>query len=66
MLNFISIFFVHLWEVDGQMVLITINCQYEIKKGVLIGKTSEYLFLKTQEKITAIPVKSMVKEIGIK
>ncbi len=52
-------------ETKGKNIEVRFN-DGEIKKGILIGKTSEYLFLKTQEKITAIPVKSMVKEIGIK
>lgn len=38
----------------------------EITSGILIGKTSEILFLKKNEKIIAIPIKSMIKEIGIK
>jgi len=38
----------------------------EVKKGVFIGKTTEYLFLRTKDKITAIPIKSTVKEIEIK
>ncbi len=38
----------------------------EITTGILIGKTSEILFLKKNGKVTAIPIKSMVKEIGIK
>ncbi|WP_179950040.1 hypothetical protein [Lutibacter citreus] len=38
----------------------------EITKGIMIGKTSEILFLKIDEKITAIPIKSVVKKIEIK
>ena len=38
----------------------------ETKSGILIGKTSEILFLKKNEKISAIPIKSMLKEIEIK
>lgn len=38
----------------------------EIINGVLIGKTSEILFLKRDENISAIPIKSMVKEFEIK
>ncbi|WP_199269632.1 hypothetical protein [Formosa sp. L2A11] len=38
----------------------------EVKTGTLIGKTSEILFLKKKDKITAIPIKSMLKEIEIK
>jgi hypothetical protein len=38
----------------------------EVKNGVFIGKTTEYIFLKSNERITSIPIKSMVKEIEIK
>ncbi|MFC5046100.1 hypothetical protein ACFSTE_04965 [Aquimarina hainanensis] len=52
-------------ETEGKTIGVKFN-DGDIRKGILIGKTSEYLFLKTKEKITAIPVKSMVKEIDIK
>jgi hypothetical protein len=38
----------------------------EIKKGKMIGKTKDVIFLLTGEKVTAIPITSLVKEIEIK
>ena len=52
-------------ETESKMIGVKFN-DGEVKNGVFIGKTTEYLFLKTNEKITAIPIKSMVKEIEIK
>ncbi len=52
-------------ETGGKKIEVRFN-DGEVKRGILIGKTSEYLFLKTEENITSIPIKSMVKEIQIK
>ena len=37
----------------------------EIKKGIMIGKTKEVVFLLIGEKVEAIPITSLVKEIQI-
>jgi hypothetical protein len=38
----------------------------EIKKGILIGKTREVLFLLKDKKVDAVPITSLVKEFEIK
>ena len=38
----------------------------EIKSGKLIGKTKDVIFLLNDEKVYAIPISSLVKEIRIK
>lgn len=38
----------------------------EIKKGILIGKTREILFLLNNEKVDAVPISSLVKEFEIR
>ncbi|MBT2163146.1 hypothetical protein [Zobellia barbeyronii] len=52
-------------ETNSEMIGVKFN-DGDTKRGILIGKTSEYLFLKTEGEITAIPIRSMVKEIEIK
>lgn len=38
----------------------------EVKTGIMIGKTANVLFLLNDEKVTAIPITSLVKEFEIK
>ncbi len=52
-------------ETQGKKIEIKFN-DAEIKQGVLIGKTTDYIFLKTSENIVAIPIEATVKEIIIK
>jgi hypothetical protein len=37
----------------------------DVLKGILIGKTKDVLFLKKDEKVTVVPISSMVKEFEI-
>lgn len=54
-------------QIENESIMIGVKFNDgEVKNGVFIGKTTEYIFLKSNEKITAIPIKSMVKEIEIK
>lgn len=37
----------------------------EIKKGIMIGKTKDVIFLLRNDKVEAVPITSLVKEIQV-
>ena len=53
-------------EVENQEPISVRFIDNEVKKGKLIGKTNNIIFLLKNEKVEAIPISALVKEIEIK